>query len=165
MYVYLCLSIDVHETHFDFQDLYSLLVSPLPAGATLIAIFDTCHSGTILDLPYYKNYPVNRYSPPSPKNAVTRASSFQSIAGVISQSMSGVASRLFSGTMLGGLDAALVDEPMAIDQTNAPVNPRGVPATNDFTRSERHATSGSRPPQTEANVVRFFSFLTRLKAY
>lgn len=31
---------------------FGLLVAPLPEGASLVCIFDCCHSGTILDLPY-----------------------------------------------------------------------------------------------------------------
>ncbi|EIM89345.1 uncharacterized protein STEHIDRAFT_155021 [Stereum hirsutum FP-91666 SS1] len=35
------------------NDLKKILVSPLPSGATLTAIFDCCHAGTLLDLPHY----------------------------------------------------------------------------------------------------------------
>ncbi|CCM05844.1 uncharacterized protein FIBRA_08080 [Fibroporia radiculosa] len=35
------------------NDLRRLLVDPLPAGAHLTAIFDSCHSGTLLDLDHY----------------------------------------------------------------------------------------------------------------
>jgi len=36
--------------------IYDNLISKLPAKATLIALFDSCHSGTVLDLPYiYSN--------------------------------------------------------------------------------------------------------------
>ncbi|WWD15655.1 hypothetical protein CI109_100077 [Kwoniella shandongensis] len=31
---------------------HDLLVKPLPAGCRLTAIFDSCHSGTVMDLPY-----------------------------------------------------------------------------------------------------------------
>ncbi|KAI9299453.1 peptidase C14, caspase domain-containing protein, partial [Cunninghamella echinulata] len=34
------------------NDLHELLVKPLPKGCRLTAIFDSCHSGTVLDLPY-----------------------------------------------------------------------------------------------------------------
>jgi len=34
------------------DDLHNLLVKPLPKGVRLTAIFDSCHSGTILDIPY-----------------------------------------------------------------------------------------------------------------
>ncbi|KAI0047625.1 hypothetical protein FA95DRAFT_1605948 [Auriscalpium vulgare] len=34
------------------NDLYLILVSRLPAGSSLTAFFDSCHSGTMLDLPH-----------------------------------------------------------------------------------------------------------------
>ncbi|CDH54137.1 metacaspase [Lichtheimia corymbifera JMRC:FSU:9682] len=34
------------------DDMHELMVAPLPAGVRLTAIFDSCHSGTALDLPY-----------------------------------------------------------------------------------------------------------------
>lgn len=34
------------------DDIRKTLVDPLPAGCRLTALFDSCHSGTILDLPY-----------------------------------------------------------------------------------------------------------------
>ncbi|KAK0431418.1 peptidase C14, caspase domain-containing protein [Armillaria borealis] len=34
------------------DDIRKTLVDPLPAGCQLTALFDSCHSGTILDLPY-----------------------------------------------------------------------------------------------------------------
>jgi hypothetical protein len=34
------------------DDIYHMLVEPLPKGCKLTAIFDCCHSGTIMDLPY-----------------------------------------------------------------------------------------------------------------
>jgi len=34
------------------KDLYLWMVKPLPAGARFFALCDSCHSGTILDLPY-----------------------------------------------------------------------------------------------------------------
>jgi hypothetical protein len=32
--------------------MHEFLVKPLPKGCRLTAIFDSCHSGTVLDLPY-----------------------------------------------------------------------------------------------------------------
>lgn len=34
------------------DDVLRVLVSPMPAGVTLTCLFDSCHSGTVLDLPY-----------------------------------------------------------------------------------------------------------------
>lgn len=34
------------------DELHAILVRPLPMGCRLTAIFDSCHSGTVLDLPY-----------------------------------------------------------------------------------------------------------------
>ncbi|ORX39623.1 caspase domain-domain-containing protein [Kockovaella imperatae] len=36
----------------DDDSAHDLLVKPLPAGCRLTAIFDSCHSGTVMDLPY-----------------------------------------------------------------------------------------------------------------
>jgi metacaspase-1 len=38
--------------HIVDDELHSILVSPLRAGVRLTAIFDSCHSGSALDLPY-----------------------------------------------------------------------------------------------------------------
>ena len=34
------------------DELHAIMVRPLPMGCRLTAIFDSCHSGTALDLPY-----------------------------------------------------------------------------------------------------------------
>lgn len=38
--------------HIVDDQIHDILVKPLPAGARLTAIFDSCHSGSCLDLPY-----------------------------------------------------------------------------------------------------------------
>lgn len=38
--------------HIVDDDLHNIMVRPLPAGCRLTAIFDSCHSGSCLDLPY-----------------------------------------------------------------------------------------------------------------
>ncbi|KAL2072916.1 hypothetical protein VTL71DRAFT_10240 [Oculimacula yallundae] len=38
--------------HIVDDEMHSIMVSPLPAGCRLTAIFDSCHSGSALDLPY-----------------------------------------------------------------------------------------------------------------
>ncbi|KAI9438818.1 caspase domain-containing protein [Lactarius indigo] len=35
------------------NELHEILVKPLPAGCFLLSVFDTCHSGTMLDLPHH----------------------------------------------------------------------------------------------------------------
>ena len=37
---------------FLYADLFNVLVKPMPKGAHLFCLFDCCHSGTALDLPY-----------------------------------------------------------------------------------------------------------------
>jgi hypothetical protein len=37
---------------------HDMLVKPLPAGCRLTAIFDSCHSGTVMDLPYVVSRPI-----------------------------------------------------------------------------------------------------------
>jgi len=38
--------------HIVDDDMHSIMVKPLPPGCRLTAVFDSCHSGTALDLPY-----------------------------------------------------------------------------------------------------------------
>ncbi|PLB40679.1 caspase family protein [Aspergillus candidus] len=38
--------------HIVDDEMHDIMVRPLPSGARLTAIFDSCHSGTALDLPY-----------------------------------------------------------------------------------------------------------------
>ncbi|KAJ6568035.1 caspase domain-containing protein [Mycena vulgaris] len=38
--------------HIIDDEMHAIMVKPLPEGCRLTAIFDSCHSGTVLDLPY-----------------------------------------------------------------------------------------------------------------
>ena len=38
--------------HINDDEMHRIMVQPLEAGVRLTAIFDSCHSGTALDLPY-----------------------------------------------------------------------------------------------------------------
>ncbi|KAL1728382.1 caspase domain-containing protein [Schizophyllum commune] len=40
------------QGHIVDDQMHAIMVKPLPAGCRLTAIFDSCHSGTALDLPY-----------------------------------------------------------------------------------------------------------------
>ncbi|KAG2137978.1 caspase domain-containing protein [Suillus clintonianus] len=42
------------------EDLYHMMVKPLPTGCSLTALFDSCHSGTVLDLPYIVSPKIGR---------------------------------------------------------------------------------------------------------
>ena len=47
------LPLDFPTSGFIVDDfIYNNLVSKLPSGTTLITLFDSCHNGTVLDLPY-----------------------------------------------------------------------------------------------------------------
>lgn len=41
-----------HAGEIVAEDLYDVMVKPLPTGCRLNALFDSCYSGTVLDLPY-----------------------------------------------------------------------------------------------------------------
>lgn len=41
-----------YNGHIVDDDMHAIMVAPLPAGVRLTAIFDSCHSGSALDLPY-----------------------------------------------------------------------------------------------------------------
>lgn len=41
-----------HAGHIVDDEMFAIMVAPLPPGCRLTGIFDSCHSGTALDLPY-----------------------------------------------------------------------------------------------------------------
>jgi hypothetical protein len=52
------------------QEMHDIMVKPLPAGCRLTAIFDCCHSGSLLDLPYeYVSIPLLYNSNPRDQTA------------------------------------------------------------------------------------------------
>jgi hypothetical protein len=38
--------------HIVDDEMHAIMVKPLPPGCRLTAVFDSCHSGTVLDLPF-----------------------------------------------------------------------------------------------------------------
>ncbi|GAB0489870.1 hypothetical protein MMPV_001096 [Pyropia vietnamensis] len=48
--------------HIVDDEIHSILVDGLPAGSSLTSVIDTCHSGTVLDLPFIHELP----PPPAP---------------------------------------------------------------------------------------------------
>ncbi|KAJ7636608.1 peptidase C14 [Roridomyces roridus] len=42
--------------HITDDEMHAIMVRPLPTGCRLTAVFDSCHSGTALDLPYIYNH-------------------------------------------------------------------------------------------------------------
>ncbi|KAI0046796.1 hypothetical protein FA95DRAFT_1606608 [Auriscalpium vulgare] len=47
--------------------IHHIMVKPLPPGCRLTAVFDSCHSGSALDLPYIVSVTALRYLPVSPR--------------------------------------------------------------------------------------------------
>ena len=60
----------VDDAYINDDELYSILVLPLPYGAKLRCIFDCCHSGTILDLPCQWRFGNYTYSRRVPKSVI-----------------------------------------------------------------------------------------------
>ncbi|KAL1722946.1 caspase domain-containing protein [Schizophyllum commune] len=57
------------------DEMHKILVDPLPAACRLTALFDSCHSGTVLDLPYiYSQHGRLRGSHVSPRARLRQAS-------------------------------------------------------------------------------------------
>lgn len=81
--------------------LYAEMVAPLPAGATLCAVFDSCHSGSVLDLPH-------RWTKPSfyRENNNKPAADVISISGCKDSQMS--ADSAFNGRPNGALTHAFL---------------------------------------------------------
>ncbi|KAJ7106413.1 caspase domain-containing protein [Mycena crocata] len=58
--------------HIVDDEMHELMVKPLPAGCRLTAVFDSCHSGTALDLPYIYDSHGRRKTMQVSKRAIQR---------------------------------------------------------------------------------------------
>ncbi|TPX08137.1 uncharacterized protein E0L32_010204 [Thyridium curvatum] len=92
--------------HIVDDDMHHIVVKPLPQGCRLTAIFDSCHSGSVLDLPYiYSTKGVLK----EPNLAKEAGQGFLDAIGAYSRGdMAGVASTVFgfAKTAMRGGDAA-----------------------------------------------------------
>ncbi|KAI3641068.1 hypothetical protein MIR68_000895 [Amoeboaphelidium protococcarum] len=52
------------------DDIHQLLVSPLAKGVKLTVLFDSCHSGTVMDLNFMYDYQGNSLVQPVPQNSI-----------------------------------------------------------------------------------------------
>ncbi|KAG8809146.1 Ca(2+)-dependent cysteine protease, partial [Serendipita sp. 401] len=77
------------------NELRSILVDKLAEGARLVAIFDSCHSGSIVDLEYH-------YIPPDPhqKRTKLRNPRFSITESVQNKNHSGTLAMMFHGSMM-----------------------------------------------------------------
>ncbi|KIK41280.1 hypothetical protein CY34DRAFT_217374 [Suillus luteus UH-Slu-Lm8-n1] len=92
------------------EDLYDVMVKPLPTGCRLNALFDSCYSGTVLDLPYIvtpkighpKRHAVNSRAltkyPQAHVVVFASCSDFQNSGGVI----------IGGGEFLGAMSSAFI---------------------------------------------------------
>lgn len=62
--------------HIVDDEMHTIMVKPLPTGCRLTGIFDCCHSGTVLDLPYiYSSHGRLKGSQVSPKAVASKTTS------------------------------------------------------------------------------------------
>lgn len=90
----------------DYQDagqiiddtIYQLLVAPLPRGVNLVCVFDCCHSGTILDLPFIFSATAENVAAVKAGDIETvnhnAAFSFSTAAGLLEAAKNGVFNQL-----------------------------------------------------------------------
>jgi len=122
--------------------IYKNLVEPLPEGVRLTAIFDSCHSGTVMDLPYTYQCDGNIEVIEND----TRKSIFSNAFGLVSDVVSGNSSSLLS-SILGMLDSGAATSPSATT---------GV-TNNETIQKRKHNAeviqfSGCKDSQTSADV-------------
>ncbi|KAK6945744.1 hypothetical protein RJ641_013288 [Dillenia turbinata] len=93
------------------NELNKILVRPLPAGVTLHAIVDSCHSGTILDLPNVYDQKSNQWidhSPPSKANKGTNGGLAISLSACEDNQQAADTDAFQRKTMSGALTQAFI---------------------------------------------------------
>jgi hypothetical protein len=98
------------EGHIVDDDLHNMLVKPLKAGVKLTAVFDSCHSGTALDLPFiYKSS--GTYKEPGLSKMEIGSSLLQAGLGAVTGGASKAdALKIIGSAVLGGYKAKTTDE-------------------------------------------------------
>ncbi|KAH9005350.1 caspase domain-containing protein [Lactarius deliciosus] len=86
------------------NELNDILVKPLPAGSSLFALLDTCHSGTLLDLPHYH---CNSVYVPWRSKGKRRTNSWQNVT--VRRNAAGIQDPHFSETALTPLRSAIAN--------------------------------------------------------
>jgi hypothetical protein len=81
-----------HKGHITDDEMHRIMVQPLQAGVRLTAIFDSCHSGTALDLPYIYSTSGVIKEPDMAKEAA------QGLLGVVSSYSRGDMGGMFSAS-------------------------------------------------------------------
>ncbi|PKI37850.1 hypothetical protein CRG98_041800 [Punica granatum] len=98
------------------DEINSRIIRPLKEGVTLHAIVDSCHSGTILDLPNVYDYKLGKWSDNRPPSGATKgtmgglAISLSACADAeIAADTSALTGKIVSGAMSGAMTYSFVD--------------------------------------------------------
>jgi hypothetical protein len=89
------------------DDFKTIIRQKLKTGATLVALFDSCHSGSILDLKY--SYPSYTVSVSSPLDTMDTAGTVILISGCLDDQTSAEADMLVSGKVSGAMTWSLLE--------------------------------------------------------
>jgi hypothetical protein len=89
------------------DDFKTIIRQKLKTGATLVALFDSCHSGSILDLKY--SYPSYTVSVSSPLDIMDTAGTVILVSGCLDDQTSAEADMLVSGKVSGAMTWSLLE--------------------------------------------------------
>ncbi|KAJ8586589.1 hypothetical protein M405DRAFT_771486 [Rhizopogon salebrosus TDB-379] len=88
--------------------LYDIMVKPLPTGCRLTALFDSCHSGTVLDLPYIYQANGRLESQAMNSQALAKYPSAQVVLFAGCGDLQGSGGIIRGGEFLGAMSAAFI---------------------------------------------------------